>query len=377
MFVNQSMQAGGAERQIFTMAKQFATIPDMDVSIFLLKKDGSLGKDIGSEMRSKITYSDIYLTEKWPLKPILRIAAVIKAAKQIKPDIIYARVMPLPCAIAGKFLGIPVVVVEINNPAKSIEYIKSAPKRFQTFLVRKISRKLATCVAANSSALADETKKYWNLKSRPSVIHNGLELERIEKKSGEQATHPWIADKKTPLIVSAGRVVPAKGFGDLIDAFAIVRKTVQTRLMIVGGREDWKEKERLKAKIEKLSLADCVSFTGDIPNPYPLMKAADVYVSSSLFEGFSNSILEALALGVPVVSTDHKFGANEIIEDGKSGLLVPVSNPEQMAEAILRILGNGEIARNLSVNARKRAQNFTIEKTATEYAKLFREIAGS
>ncbi len=205
MFVNQSMQVGGAERQIFTMAEGFAKLPDTEVSVFILKKGGGFDKDIGLEMLSKIIYSDFYFTEKWPLKSILRAASVIRAAKRFKPDIIYARVMPLPCAIAGKILGIPVVVVEIDNPSKSLEGVKPALLHLQTFLVRKLSRKLATRVAANSSALADEAKKYWKLKSRPAVIHNGLDFGRIEKRARRQRSiHGWKTNKRRLLFRREG-----------------------------------------------------------------------------------------------------------------------------------------------------------------------------
>ena len=374
MFVNQSFQIGGVEKQIFAMAKEFARLKNTEVSIFLLSKKGGFDENIDTELQSKITYSDIKLIEKQPLKPILRAVSVIRAAKRFKPDIIYARVMPLPCTIAGKFLGIPVVVVEINNPSKSIERVNPAPLRLQTFLVRKISRKLATRIVANSSRLADEAKKYWKLKTRPSVIYNGLDLKNIKEKSMEPTNLPWTDGKPIPLVVSTGRIVPSKGFGDLIEAFALVRKDTKARLVIIGGRNKKGEKEKLLAKVDRLKLGECVWFAGERANPYPFMKAADIYVSSSLYEGFSNSLLEALALGLPTVSTDHKFGANEMIENGKSGILVPVSDPKAMAEAILQILEDGELQKTLSYNAQERAQNFTIQKTVSEYEKLFREV---
>ena len=84
-----------------------------------------------------------------------------------------------------------------------------------------------------------------------------------------------------------------------------------------------------------------------------------------------------MALGLPVVSTNHDFGADEIIEDNKSGILVPVADPKAMAEAIVRILEDRELGKRLSRNARRRAENFTIEKTASEYEKLFRELLKS
>ena len=377
MFVNQSLQIGGAERQIFNLAKGFTQLKNMEISIFLLKKEGGFAKNLDAEIQARMAYSDVNFTERWPLKSILRTVSVIRAVKRFRPDIIYARVMSIHCCLAGKILGIPVVIGEINNPSKSVEKIRPALLRLQTFLVRKTSRRLATHIVANSSGLADGAKKYWKLKSRPSVIHNGLDIEFIERESGEPSGCSWIDDKKTPLVVSTGRIVPAKGFANLIDAFAIVKKSTEARLMIIGGRSQDGEKDRLLKKVAGLGLGDCILFVGEKTNPYPFMKVADTYVSSSLYEGFSNSLLEALALGVPVVSTDHDFGANEIIQNGQNGFLVPVADPEAMAEAILRILKNRELGENLSSNARAKAQNFTIEKTVSEYEKLFQNIVES
>ena len=180
-----------------------------------------------------------------------------------------------------------------------------------------------------------------------------------------------------PLIVSVGRLVPQKGFADLIEAVAIVNLRIETRLMIIGRTNEREVENRLQKQIDNMKIADRVLLAGDKANPYPFMKAADVYVSSSIYEGFSNSLLEALALGLPVVSTNHDFGADEIIEDNKSGILVPVADPKAMAEAIVKILEDRELGKRLSRNARRRAENFTIEKTASEYEKLFRELLKS
>lgn len=374
MFVNQSLQIGGAERQIFNLAKGFADMKDMEISILVLKKEGAFAKELSTKIKDRIRYSSVYLTTMWPLRPVLRTVSVMLEAKRFRPDVIYARVMPLHCAIAGKLLKIPVVMGEINNPSKKMAKNRPAPLRLQTFLVRKASRKLATHIVANSLGLAKEAKKYWKLPSLPTVIYNGLDTEDIHEKSKENVTFPWPDHEKTPLIVSTGRLTPAKGFSCLIEAFAAVKKTMQARLLIIGNRSKEGEKERLLEKVRAMNLEACVSFTGEQPNPYPFMKAADVYVCSSLYEGFSNSLLEALALGLPVVSTDHDFGAGEMIENNKSGLLVPVSQPEVMADAVLRILKNRELAQSLSLNARQRASEFTIEKTASKYEKLFQEV---
>ena len=109
-------------------------------------------------------------------------------------------------------------------------------------------------------------------------------------------------------------------------------------------------------------------------NPFPYIAKADIFVCSSLYEGFSNVILEALALGKPIISTNHEHGADEIIEDHKNGILVPVKNPRKMADAIIKILENQELKESLEKEAKKRSGNFSIDKMISRYEKLFTEI---
>ena len=97
MFVNQSLQIGGAERQIFNLAKGFADMKDVEISILVLKKEGAFAKELSSEIKDRIRYSSVYLTTVWPLRPVLRTVSVMLEAKRFKPDVIYARVMPLHC----------------------------------------------------------------------------------------------------------------------------------------------------------------------------------------------------------------------------------------------------------------------------------------
>ncbi len=373
------LQTGGTGRQTISLAKGLSELENTEVSLFVLSRDGSLSEELPPEMEKKIVYSEMGMRRSgFPLKkhvrPVLRIVSIVRMARRFGPDVIYSRVRPFPSIIAGKMLGIPVVIAEMNNPSKGLATGKSALSRLRTFVMRKISRKLASRIVANSHRLADESKKFWKLNSKPSVIHNGLDMEFIEKKSRQGVGHPWLNDDNIPLIVSVGRLVPQKGFNSLIEAFAIVNLRVKARLMIIGRVDKREVKTSLQKQIDSLKVGDRVLFAGDKPNPYPLMKAADVYVSSSVYEGFSNSLLEALALGLPIVSTNHDFGADEMIEDNKSGILVPVGDSKAMAEAIVRILEDRELSERLSRNARRRAENFTIAKTASEYEKLFREF---
>ncbi|MCY3973390.1 MAG: glycosyltransferase [Candidatus Dadabacteria bacterium] len=366
MITTKHLRTGGAERQIVNLANGLSERGSIEVCLFALEKGGTLFEELAPEVKVEAGIKSSKLASKFLLLPL--------AAKRLRPDVIYTRTMTMPSLIAGRMWGIPVVIAEINNPEKRMGDGKG--RKWQNRLTQKTARNFASMVVANCRGLADAAQEFWSLKSKPRAIYNGIDIEQIERRATADANHPWITDKKTPLIVSVGRVVPGKDFTTLARAFALLKQTTDARLIIVGGGTNEEEKTKLSAAISENNLEDCVSLAGERDNPHPFMRAADVYVSSSAYEGFSNSILEALALGVPIVSTDHQFGANEMIEDGKSGLLVPVGDTESMAGAIERVLKDGNLRQNLATGAKERAQNFTLEKAVVEHEKLFREITG-
>ena len=366
MITTKHLRTGGAERQVVHLANGLSGKQGVEVCLFALERSGTLFEELAPEVKVETGIQSSKLASKFLLLPL--------AAKRLRPDVIYTRTMTMPSLIAGKVWGIPVVIAEINNPEKRMG--NGEGRNWQNCLTQKTARNFASMVVANCRGLAVAAQEFWSLKSKPRAIYNGIDIEQIERRATADASHPWISDKKTPLIVSVGRIVPGKDFATLARAFALLKQTTDARLIIVGGGTNEEEKTKLSAVISENNLEDCVSLAGERDNPHPFMGAADVYVSSSAYEGFSNSLLEAMSLGVPVVSTDHQFGANEMIEDGRSGLLVPVGDEESMAGAIERVLGDDDLRQNLATGAKERARNFTIEKAVTEYEKLFREIAG-
>ncbi|MFO0920040.1 MAG: glycosyltransferase, partial [Planctomycetaceae bacterium] len=146
-------------------------------------------------------------------------------------------------------------------------------------------------------------------------------------------------------ILTVARIDRHKGHRDLLEA---VRKVVQeygrSELLwqIVG---DGSERIALETEVQALGLADRVAFVGAVANPYPYYRAADLFCLPSLTEGLPNVLLEALALGAPVLSTDCQSGPREILEDGKWGTLVPVQDPAALAAAIEDRMANPEIWR--------------------------------
>lgn len=174
-----------------------------------------------------------------------------------------------------------------------------------------------------------------------------------------------------PLLVACGRLTKQKGYPYLLDAFREVRDQKEAALWILGEGD---RRQAIESQIEELGLVDDVSLLGFRDNPFKFMAAADVFVLSSLSEGFGNVIVEAMACGTPVVSTDCPHGPGEIISHEKNGLLVPPANAEALSEAILRILTDDTLSEQLSENGKRRAQDFHASAIAQEYLDLFRDI---
>src|SRR5205807_1946109 len=166
-----------------------------------------------------------------------------------------------------------------------------------------------------------------------------------------------------PVLVAVGRLRMQKDFPTLIKAFALVRKVRLARLVIIGEGRQGANLQRL---IETLGLKDDVALAGYMENPFAWMARASLYVLSSVWEGLPGVLIEALACGCPVVSTNCPSGPSEILDAGAYGRLVPCRDPEAMAEAILSTLDQPCDRQSL----RNRAQAFSVEAAAERYAAL-------
>jgi glycosyltransferase involved in cell wall biosynthesis len=171
-------------------------------------------------------------------------------------------------------------------------------------------------------------------------------------------------------------VDPGKGQDVFLEAAALVP---EARFVVVGGAILGNEggfEEEVHALARRLGLADRVVFTGHVDDAIPWLDALDVAVVASSHEAFGIVLVEAMALGTPVVATATD-GPSEIVEDGVSGLLVPVGDAPALAAAIERALIDRSLAATLAEGGRRRAREFTEERTAARFARLLREVAPS
>lgn len=170
-----------------------------------------------------------------------------------------------------------------------------------------------------------------------NVIYNPVVTPEIHSLGRLPLEHPWFSKGAPPVILGIGRLTEQKDFHTLVRAFSEVTKTHQCRLVILGEGRDL---ESLRTLSNSLGIGDSVDFPGFKKNPYKFLSKARMLVLSSKWEGFGVVIVEAMALGTPVVSTDCPSGPREILKDGLYGPLVPVENPSSLAQAIILVLEN-------------------------------------
>jgi glycosyltransferase involved in cell wall biosynthesis len=182
-------------------------------------------------------------------------------------------------------------------------------------------------------------------------------------KAAMSSGHPWLDAKDRPVVLGVGSLIRLKDFATLVRAFARVRSCQLARLVIVGEGE---ERLNLLRLARDLRIEADIDLPGFEPNPLAIMARADLFVLSSRVEGFSNAIVEALACGCPVVSTDCPDGPAEVLEWGKYGRLVPVGDDVALSEAIMASLREPADRDRL----RQRADNFSVERAVEQYLEL-------
>ena len=241
-------------------------------------------------------------------------------------------------ALLAKLLSrvsVRVVVSEHNHLSQTVQNAVRLKDRLTPFFARYLYP-LADGILAVSQGVAEDLARMTGLSlERIKVIYNPVVTPKLLESVKQPVDHPWFAPGEPPVILGVGKLEKQKDFPNLIRAFAQVRQVRPARLMILGWGPDRPE---LEALVQELNLEDDVVLAGYVENPYAYMAKAAVFVLSSAWEGLPTVLIEAMAVGIPVVSTDCKSGPSEILDNGKYGELTPVGDNQVLAEAILRAL---------------------------------------
>ncbi len=267
----------------------------------------------------------------------------------------------LASALTGR--SAPVVVSLRNNVG--MDYDKRR-KSFARALMPE-----ADAVVAVSQGVAGEAVETLGLDPhRVHAIYNPKPLEDIRRLAEEGVAHPWFDGEAPPVILSVLRGGAQKDWATLVRAFGLVRRETPARLAILGNLSEAYRGE-LMALAGSLGVEADIAFLGFDENPFRYMRRAGLFVLSSCYEGLPNVLIEAMACGTPVVSTDAPFGPAEILEGGRWGCLTPVGDAAALARAIVDTLeGNTVPAEAL----RRRADDFSTERAVAAYEALFETL---
>ncbi len=216
-------------------------------------------------------------------------------------------------------------------------------------------------VVAVSQGVADDLPRHVPVApGRIVTVYNPVIDETLRRQAQAAPTHPWLVTPESPVVVAAGRLIAQKDFATLIRAFALVRRQRPARLLILGEGE---LREQLVALAAQLGIAVDVDLPGFDANPFAAMRAASLFVLSSRFAGLPGVLIQAMACGTPVVSTDCHSGPREVLEDGRWGALVPVGDVDALALAMQAALDDTS-----PPDVRARAAAFTVEQAVAGYA---------
>lgn len=236
-------------------------------------------------------------------------------------------------------------------------------------MIRTLYPKADWIITVSNGVKKDIVSNFGIPEEKCRVIYNPVDIDRIQALAMEEVSHIWFKEEM-PVLTACGRLTIQKNYPMLLRSIKAVSTEIAVRVIVLGEGE---KRTELEAYAKKLGIHNNVAFLGFQKNPFKFMANSDLFVSSSLWEGFSNVLIEAMTCGIPVISTNCPSGPNEIITHEANGLLVPVNDKNAMAEAILRLLKDEPLRKNLAEAGRKRAEDFRVEKIVKKYEALFSE----
>ena len=369
------LAGGGAQRRMIMLARGFAE-RGCRVDLVAARGEGPFRAQIPPSVRV------ISLDNPWQRLPVLgnmrglwvpaSTWALAGYLLRERPDVLVSTSTPANLtAIWARLrsrLEIPLVVSVNVHLSASVQGRQKA----YGWLLRRLLRHSyprADGVIAISRGVASDVAEFAGVpEERIATIYNPVDLSFIQSQARRTPDELKPENSGIPLILGVGKLKRQKDFGTLIEAFARVRRVRRVRLVILGEGE---ERGALTRLARRLGVAEDVSLPGFVANPYAWMAQASVFVLSSAWEGFSNALVEALAVGCPAVSTDCPSGPREILDHGIYGPLVPVGDERALAAAILATLDTPPEPAFL----RGRAAAFSLDTAVEGYLDVLRGLS--
>lgn len=368
-FLLQSLDFGGIERVVINLLKSLVKHDQISLDLVLGEAIGVSLKQVPAGIR----IIDLKTKVEGRTKSLIKLVpAISRYLKEEKPDILLAH---LPVgnvfAIISKIVaGIPVNLILVEHigligDVLSIEH-KNKSQLLPTLLplLMRFFYPKANSIVAVSQGLANDLETGLNLKKGTiKVIYNPVVDEELLQASLAPINHPWFAPNQPPVFLGVGRLTSQKDFATLLQAFAQVRQNREAKLLILG---EGNLRDNLEKLVRDLNLENDVLMPGFVDNPGAYMRQAKVFVLSSVLEGLPVVMIEAIACGCQVVSTDCPNGPREILAHGKYGWLVPVKDVILLSKAMEEALDFPLDANLLET----RSKIFSVEESVNQYLEL-------
>jgi len=357
------MQKGGAERVISLILKDF--IKDTNLNLHLVMMENGIEYNIPSSINTMVLSKN----KKNGVQKFLELPFIAwKISKYIKENDI---------DIVMSFLYRPnyinILAKLFRSKHKIVINIRSTTSRYlnegllgkvNIFLIKMLFNK-SDLIISNSFGVDKDLKSLMNISTNTRVVYNPFDLKDIALKKNVCQDMKFDFKNNIKYIISVGRLIPLKRNKDLINAFYILQKDDSNLELIFLG--DGILKKKLQKICQDLNISKKVYFLGNVRNPFFYLNNSDLFVMNSEIEGFPNVLVEAMACGLPVISSNCKSGPKEILENGKYGLLYPVGNVNILIEKMQIYLYNNLNKSILKENNFKRVKDFNINKILKEY----------
>jgi len=315
---------GGVERMITNLCAELAN--EVQVDLLAIKSAG------GHASRVPPTVNLIQLKARHAWTSVPEIARYLH---EVRPDaLLVAKDRAGRAALKAQRRArseVPVYVRLGTNLSAALERKDALSRWLRLAPMRRIYARAAGVIAVSEGVRADTLRVTGLPPSRVHVIRNPVITARLDAQAAEAAPHEWLADKTLPVVIGMGRLTRQKDFPTLLRAFAVLQAQVPSRLIVLG---EGKDRDALAQLAGELGIADRLLLAGFQKNPYAWLARADLFVLSSAWEGSPNALTEALALGIPSVSTDCPSGPIEILDRGRYGPLVAIGDVGALAAAM-------------------------------------------
>lgn len=346
---------GGAERMMVNLANGFAD-RGVNVDVVLAAMRGPYCTEVSPKVR---------LIDLESRRTATSIGGLVGYLRSSRPSVVlstlkHANIVALVAKRMAR-VDTPVFIREANTISR--ERTVTLRDRLVRAMVPRIYA-WADGIIAVSEGVAEDIHRCTGIsRSKIHTIYNPVVTPDMSRLMQEEVDHPWfVADATDPVILGVGRLDTQKDFPTLIRAFACVRRSVNAKLLILG---EGPERAQLLELASSLGVVNHVSLPGFVSNPFAFMARSAVFALSSAWEGLPGALIQAMACGCTVVSTDCPSGPSEILDRGRYGTLVPVGDVRRMAAALLEALRSPRDPDAL----RRRAGTFSRDRICEEYLK--------